>query len=156
ARASSTAWVQHATHRSHPNARQAGRHKHGHRQTGSKLTAPLLYLIVPTLRVGTHRADALRPGAPSQACDRQPALSEIVFDLTVHGAEFAVWQIGVANEDVFVAGDHLLGREQAGAGIDDVDAKGGITHRNVVDVTVRAQEAVAHSPTGIAQGTWPQ
>ena len=61
--------------------------------------------------------------APSANADDSLQLpSEIVFDLAVQCAEFAILQIGVANEDVFIAGDHLLGRKQAGPGIDDVDA----------------------------------
>src|SRR5690606_22109284 len=56
ARASNTAWVQHATHRSHPNAKQAGRHKHGNHRSYA-------WLIAPMLRVAGHGA----PGWGSHA-----------------------------------------------------------------------------------------
>src|SRR5690606_17726650 len=73
ARASNTAWVQHATHRSHPNAKQAGRHKHGNHRSYAWLIAPLLRVAghraarlgFPRRRVGTIRA-LFVGGAPSR------------------------------------------------------------------------------------------
>src|SRR3546814_13625711 len=70
---------------------------------------------------------------------------KIVFDLAILDLEFAVLQVGVADEDVFVATHHLLGRQQAGAGVDDVQASNRVTHRDVIDITIRGRVEIGRA-----------
>ena len=58
--------------------------------------------------------------------------SEIVFDLTVLDLEFTILQVGVTDEHVLVAVDQLLGRQQAGAGIDYIQRHERVAHGDVV------------------------